>query len=139
MSTPAPDTRPDPLRVMPHTGAYCTAPPLVQRHLAANADASTAGGQGVGGPRQTRGGVLSAAKPGPGPRTAGQHPQRAPGRIALHLRRVFAADLARLRAGGDGVATWIEETVPDGTGKTPPFGPTSTRGHPHDIEERRMA
>ena len=56
----------------------------------------------------------------------------------MALREAYADDLFWLRAGADGMATLIEETGPAEMGKTPPPAMT-TRGHPHDIEKRRLA
>jgi len=56
----------------------------------------------------------------------------------MALREVYADDLFWLRAGADGLATLIEETGIDKTGKTP-LSSQTTRGQPYGIEERRMA
>ncbi len=57
---------------------------------------------------------------------------------AAALRAAYARDLAWLRAGADGLATWIEETGPDRAGPQPPAGRT-TRGHGDGIEKRHLA
>ncbi len=56
----------------------------------------------------------------------------------LALREAYADDLFWLRAGADGLATLIEETGTDKTGKTP-LSFQTTRGQPYGIEERRLA
>lgn len=55
------------------------------------------------------------------------------------LQEAYADDLYWLRAGADGLATLIEETGPEKTGKTPPPALMTTRGQPNGIEKRRMA
>ena len=56
----------------------------------------------------------------------------------MALRESYADDLFWLRAGADGLATLIEETGTDKTGKTPLSAQTK-RGQQNGIEERRMA
>lgn len=53
------------------------------------------------------------------------------------LREAWEDDLFWLRAGADGLATWIEETGPETVGQNPRPGQT-TRGQGHGIEERRL-
>ncbi len=56
----------------------------------------------------------------------------------MALREAYADDLFWLRAGADGLATLIEETGTDKTGKTP-LSSQTTRGQSYGIEERRLA
>lgn len=56
--------------------------------------------------------------------------------MALALQQKYAADLAWLRAGADGLATLTEETPRGQDGPNPP--PPPTRGHAYDHQERGM-
>ena len=60
-----------------------------------------------------------------------------------HLRELYCRDIAWLRGGADGLATWIEETGDRGnraeeTGRDPAAA-LATRGQANGIEERRLA
>jgi len=56
----------------------------------------------------------------------------------LALQEAYSDDLFWLGVGADGLARLTEETGPVKAGQNPPIGQT-TRGHPNDEEERRLA